>query len=48
MPAPAPAAAPITRSIEPEPELIAEAEPMLDLDDIETPAYLRQPGRLLN
>jgi cell division protein FtsZ len=37
--------------VEPEPEpeqaLIAEAEPMLDLDDLETPAYLRQ-GRLLN
>jgi cell division protein FtsZ len=32
---------------EPEPEMIAEAEPMLDLDDVETPAYLRQ-GRLLN
>jgi cell division protein FtsZ len=37
--------------VEPEPEpeaaLIAEAEPMLDLEDLETPAYLRQ-GRLLN
>jgi cell division protein FtsZ len=34
---------------EPEPEqaMIAEAEPMLDLDDLDTPAYLRQ-GRLLN
>jgi len=35
--------------VEPEPrcELIEEAEPMLDLDDLDTPAYLRQ-GRLLN
>jgi cell division protein FtsZ len=37
--------------VEPEPEpeqaMIAEAEPMLDLDDLDTPAYLRQ-GRLLN
>jgi cell division protein FtsZ len=40
--------------VEPEPELepeavlvAAEAEPMLDLDDLDTPAYLRQ-GRLLN
>jgi cell division protein FtsZ len=32
---------------EPEPEVIAEPEPMLDLDDLDTPAYLRQ-GRLLN
>jgi cell division protein FtsZ len=32
---------------DPEPVLIAEAEPMLDLDDLDTPAYLRQ-GRLLN
>ena len=32
---------------EPEPSLIAEAEPVLDLNDLETPAYLRQ-GRLLN
>jgi cell division protein FtsZ len=33
---------------EPEPVLVgAEAEPMLDLDDLDTPAYLRQ-GRLLN
>ncbi len=30
---------------EPDPEM--EAEPMLDLDDLDTPAYLRQ-GRLLN
>ena len=34
---------------EPEPEafLMAEAEPPVDLDDLDTPAYLRQ-GRLLN
>jgi len=32
---------------EPEPEMIVDAEPMLDLEDVETPAYLRQ-GRLLN
>ena len=32
---------------EPEPEVIAEPEPMMDLDDLDTPAYLRQ-GRLLN
>jgi len=31
--------------MEPDPEI--EAEPMLDLDDLDTPAYLRQ-GRLLN
>ena len=41
-PAPPPAA-------EPEPGLIAEADPVMDLDmdDLDTPAYLRQ-GRLLN
>jgi cell division protein FtsZ len=38
--------------VEPEPEpdavlVAAEPEPMLDLDDLDTPAYLRQ-GRLLN
>jgi cell division protein FtsZ len=32
---------------EPEPMLIAESDPVLDLDDLDTPAYLRQ-GRLLN
>jgi cell division protein FtsZ len=32
---------------EPEPVRMAEPEPMLDLDDLDTPAYLRQ-GRLLN
>ncbi len=40
------AAAPVPEP-EPEPEVIAEPEPMLDLDDLDTPAYLRQ-GRLLN
>jgi cell division protein FtsZ len=46
-----PAPSIVDRHVEPEPELIAEPEPMpetmLDLDDVETPAYLRQ-GRLLN
>jgi len=32
---------------EPEPVLMADAEPVLDLEDLDTPAYLRQ-GRLLN
>ena len=32
---------------EQEPALIAESDPVLDLDDLDTPAYLRQ-GRLLN
>jgi hypothetical protein len=35
---------------EPEPEpamMAAESEPLMDLDDLDTPAYLRQ-GRLLN
>jgi cell division protein FtsZ len=32
---------------EPAPELMAEADPVLDMDDLDTPAYLRQ-GRLLN
>jgi cell division protein FtsZ len=31
----------------PAPELMAEADPVLDIDDLDTPAYLRQ-GRLLN
>jgi cell division protein FtsZ len=31
----------------PEPALMAEADPALDLEDLDTPAYLRQ-GRLLN
>jgi cell division protein FtsZ len=39
---------PIAPEPEPEPVMVAaEAEPMLDLDDLDTPAYLRQ-GRLLN
>jgi cell division protein FtsZ len=46
-PAPTPAPPIVERIPEPEPEMIVEAEPMLDLDDVETPAYLRQ-GRLLN
>jgi hypothetical protein len=35
--------------VEPEaaPALIAESDPVLDMDDLDTPAYLRQ-GRLLN
>jgi cell division protein FtsZ len=32
---------------EPEPSLIEDAEPLVDMDDLDTPAYLRQ-GRLLN
>jgi hypothetical protein len=32
---------------EPPPAPVDEPEPILDLDDIDTPAYLRQ-GRLLN
>ena len=32
---------------EPEPLMPVEAEPLLDMDDLDTPAYLRQ-GRLLN
>jgi len=42
-PEPAPAIRP---EAEPEP-LLADTEPVLDLDDLDTPAYLRQ-GRLLN
>jgi hypothetical protein len=37
----------VERRIEPQPDLMVEPEPMLDLDDVDTPAYLRQ-GRLLN
>jgi cell division protein FtsZ len=50
VPAPAPAQLFVPEPIsepEPEPMLAAEAEPMLDLDDLDPPAYLRQ-GRLLN
>jgi cell division protein FtsZ len=47
-PAPAMIAEPETEpEPEPEPEMIAETDPVLDLDEVETPAYLRQ-GRLLN
>jgi cell division protein FtsZ len=50
-PAPAPEPVPVVVQPEPEPEpepaRITEAEPMMDSDDIETPAYIRQ-GRLLN
>jgi len=42
-----PQAAPPEAQPEPEGELVAEPEPVLDLDDLDTPAYLRQ-GRLLN
>ncbi len=41
------AAAQAEPAAETEPEMVAETEPMLDLDDLDTPAYLRQ-GRLLN
>src|SRR5580700_9218814 len=50
---PAPAAQPLAPAAaappepEPQPMLIAESDPVLDLDDLDTPAYLRQ-GRLLN
>jgi cell division protein FtsZ len=56
VPVPAPAPAPVFEpepvlhlepEAEPEPALIAEAEPILDMDDLDTPAYLRQ-NRLLN
>ena len=48
-PEPEPQPEPIALAPEPEPEPVftAETEPMLDLDDLDTPAYLRQ-GRLLN
>ncbi len=46
-----PAAPPVMHVVEEEPAaetvLVAESEPVLDLDDLDTPAYLRQ-GRLLN
>ena len=42
---------PVEQMVLPEPEPVAEAaaeaEPLLDLDDLDTPAYLRQ-GRMLN
>jgi cell division protein FtsZ len=46
-PMPPPPAMIVQPEPEPEVEMIVDAEPMLDLDDVETPAYLRQ-GRLLN
>jgi cell division protein FtsZ len=50
-PAPVPAArmeaSRVEVAPEPEPPRMAEPEPVLDLDDLDTPAYLRQ-GRLLN
>ena len=49
-PEPEPERKPFTEpepELEPEPVLMAEAESPLDLEDLETPAYLRQ-GRLLN
>jgi cell division protein FtsZ len=49
--APPPPPPPVIIQPEPEPQeeqaLVAEADPVLDLDDLDTPAYLRQ-GRLLN
>jgi cell division protein FtsZ len=51
MPAPAHGNVPVAMAspidTEAEPAFIAEAEPILDMDDIDTPAYLRQ-GRMLN
>ncbi|MBZ5726936.1 MAG: cell division protein FtsZ [Acidobacteriia bacterium] len=50
VPPPAPVAPPpvfLEPEPEPEPVLAAEPEPVLDMDDLDTPAYLRQ-GRLLN
>jgi len=46
VPAPEPAAV-LEPEPEAEPELAAEMDPVIDLDDLDTPAYLRQ-GRLLN
>jgi cell division protein FtsZ len=52
-PVPAPAIAPeppapvVYLEPEPAPAMLADASPVLDLDDLDTPAYLRQ-GRLLN
>lgn len=54
--APAPAIVPrfepepvmeLEQETEPQPVLLADSEPMLDMDDLDTPAYLRH-GRLLN
>jgi cell division protein FtsZ len=50
-PEPMPDIEPVPVAAAPEPEpihpMIAEPEPVLDMDDLDTPAYLRQ-GRLLN
>jgi hypothetical protein len=47
-PAAPPAAPPPSEvTTDPAPPLIADSDPVLDLDDLDTPAYLRQ-GRLLN
>jgi len=45
--APEPPAAQPEPEPKPEPMLMAGAEPPIDLEDLDTPAYLRQ-GRLLN
>lgn len=50
LPEPEPEPEPVAEpepALEPETVLMAEAEPVIDLDDLDTPAYLRQ-GRLLN
>jgi cell division protein FtsZ len=47
MPEPEPEPVAFEPEPEPEPILAMEPEPVLDLDDLDTPAYLRQ-GRLLN
>jgi cell division protein FtsZ len=47
MPEPEPEPVAFEPEPEPEPILAVEPEPVLDLDDLDTPAYLRQ-GRLLN
>ena len=46
-PEPEPVVEPAPPEPERQPSLIADAEPQIDLDDLDTPAYLRQ-GRLLN
>jgi cell division protein FtsZ len=46
LPEPEPEPQPIAEP-EPEPAVMVEADPVLDMDDLDTPAYLRQ-GRLLN
>jgi cell division protein FtsZ len=43
-PAPEPQPAVMEEEVEPEPLVAAEAEPVLDLDDLDTPAYLREGG----